>query len=501
MYGALRTVCAVASPRLHYGMKTKSIALPLLIAASFFLLSPVAFAATAGFEISGWIPYWRSQKGVESVLPNLGSFTEINPFMYTVKLNGGLNSVSSLSDEEWVRLRAGAKEKGVRFIPTVMWANSDAIDDVLRDPAKRREHVRAIAAEVYTQRLDGIDVDYEGKYARTRTYFSLFLKELHEAIGYDKWVMCTVEARTPLGSRYETPEDVPTDIEYANDFAEINKYCDRVRIMAYDQGRIDVKLNAANQHPYVPVADVAWVEKVMRLAMQDISPSKLVIGIPTYGYEYDMFLDLSGETEYSRLWTFNPGYAAEVSQKVGAEPSRNSAGELFLIYPASQSPDPAIPLPNATRVMSWSDAEAIRAKAKLAKDLGLRGIAVFKIDGGQDPGLWNVLAAYDEDAPGGKIAAIPAGAGSGPLGSDPLSVPARDLKFGMRHEDVRALQRLLNATGYTVTASGGGSPGNETAYFGPATRAALIKFQREHKITPAAGYFGPKTRAVFLSLR
>lgn len=482
-------------------MKTKSIALPPLIAASFFLLSPVAFAQTAGeFEISGWIPYWRSQKGVESVLPHLGSFTEVNPFMYTVKRDGGLNSVSSLSDEEWVRLRAGTKEKGARFIPTVMWANPDAIDDVLRDPSKRREHIRAIAAEIYKHNVDGIDIDYEGKYARTRPYFSLFLKELSEAIGYDKWVMCSIEARTPLDSRYETPEDIPADIEYANDFTEINRYCDRVRIMAYDQGRIDLKLNSANQHPYVPVADTAWVEKVMRLARQDISPSKLVIGVPTYGYEYDMFPDASGETQYSRLWTFNPGYAAEVSQKVGVESSRNSAGELFFTYPASRSPDPAIPLPNATRVMSWSDAEAVRAKAKLAKDLGLRGIAIFKIDGGQDQALWSILSAYDENAPAVKIAATPTSAGPGSLGLNTFSVPTRDLEFGMRHEDVRALQKLLNGKGFTVAITGGGSLGNETVYFGPATKRALIKFQQAQKITPAAGYFGPKTRAVFLSL-
>lgn len=61
--------------------------------------------------------------------------------------------------------------------------------------------------------------------------------------------------------------------------------------------------------------------------------------------------------------------------------------------------------------------------------------------------------------------------------------------------EVKALQQFLNAKGYTVSTSGAGSLGNETMTFGPATRAALAKYQKDHNITPAVGYFGAKTRA------
>jgi peptidoglycan hydrolase-like protein with peptidoglycan-binding domain len=73
----------------------------------------------------------------------------------------------------------------------------------------------------------------------------------------------------------------------------------------------------------------------------------------------------------------------------------------------------------------------------------------------------------------------------------------RNLSIGVSGEDVRALQKFLNAQGYTVALSGAGSPGNETAYFGPATRAAVVKFQIAHSIVPAVGYVGPITRAAF----
>jgi len=72
----------------------------------------------------------------------------------------------------------------------------------------------------------------------------------------------------------------------------------------------------------------------------------------------------------------------------------------------------------------------------------------------------------------------------------------RDLSLGVNGEDVRALQKFLNAKGYTVAQEGAGSLGNETTYFGPATKAAVIKFQLARAITPAAGYVGLITRGI-----
>ena len=71
----------------------------------------------------------------------------------------------------------------------------------------------------------------------------------------------------------------------------------------------------------------------------------------------------------------------------------------------------------------------------------------------------------------------------------------RDLQTGSTGDDVKALQEYLNSHGFAVSASGAGSPGNETTRFGGLTRAALAKWQKSVGITPAAGYFGPKTKA------
>lgn len=72
---------------------------------------------------------------------------------------------------------------------------------------------------------------------------------------------------------------------------------------------------------------------------------------------------------------------------------------------------------------------------------------------------------------------------------------ARDLEIGAIGEDVLQLQKILNQKGFIVSVSGAGSIGNETTYFGPATQAALIKFQIANNITPSVGYFGPITKS------
>lgn len=76
----------------------------------------------------------------------------------------------------------------------------------------------------------------------------------------------------------------------------------------------------------------------------------------------------------------------------------------------------------------------------------------------------------------------------------------RNLTVGVVGEDVKCLQQYLNGAGYKVAASGVGSPGSETTYFGSLTQAAVGKWQAANGVSPAAGYFGSISRAKYASL-
>ena len=78
---------------------------------------------------------------------------------------------------------------------------------------------------------------------------------------------------------------------------------------------------------------------------------------------------------------------------------------------------------------------------------------------------------------------------------------SRNLRVGDVGNDVKNLQKYLNAQGFTVSQAGAGSPGNESNFFGPATERAVKAYQEHHKtdilnplgLTSATGYAGPST--------
>jgi peptidoglycan hydrolase-like protein with peptidoglycan-binding domain len=102
-------------------------------------------------------------------------------------------------------------------------------------------------------------------------------------------------------------------------------------------------------------------------------------------------------------------------------------------------------------------------------------------------------------APGGVALASSGGAGlvapvQNPRGYDARAVVytsfARVLRKGMRGQDIKTLQTWLSELGFPVS---------QTGYFGPATKAAVKRFQQMHHLAPASGTVGTKTAATLLA--
>ena len=106
----------------------------------------------------------------------------------------------------------------------------------------------------------------------------------------------------------------------------------------------------------------------------------------------------------------------------------------------------------------------------------------------------------------GMIAFLPVKTGAAT--NIPLCEITRSLKSGDSGEDVRCLQRFLNWSGYTLAATGPGSVGSESAYFGPLTANALIKWQNANAfqvltpigLTAGTGFWGPMSFNWYVSI-
>ena len=114
--------------------------------------------------------------------------------------------------------------------------------------------------------------------------------------------------------------------------------------------------------------------------MKSISAKKIMLGIPTFGYEYEITPKLNG-WNYQRIRSLSYQKATDIAKSASVTPARNSAGEMSFTYLTASS----------THLVWFPDAISAQAKVKLAKQFKLRGIAIFKADGESDPLMWQIL--------------------------------------------------------------------------------------------------------------
>ena len=387
----------------------------LLIGFLLWILFPLGVKA-AGPEVSGWVPWWTEEDGVEKVIDNLKDIDIIYPFIYEIEGGGNIKAKVDIEKGVWEDLLEEAEDERVEIIPTIAWFNGEAIHAVLSDSKQRKKLINDIDDLVDDNDFDGINIDFEEKWSETKDYYSLFLKELKKKLGRDE-LTCTLEARMEPDHRWR-PDQMPAEIKYANDYEAINKYCDWVEIMAYDQQRADLFYNDKRKGlPYNPVADIDWVEHVVDFALEDIDADKIMLGIPTYGRAYDVTVASEWYRDYTRVASVDHSRAIELSKIYNVPIGRTAGGEAIITYFPEDSVWKifnVLPTPEGTpkgyeaaakallvatlakveipvRMLTWGDAKAAKDKLNLIEKYDLKGSAFFKFDGEEDEDIWDLF--------------------------------------------------------------------------------------------------------------
>jgi len=252
-----------------------------------------------------------------------------------------------------------AKNEGVRVLPLV--ANKDfsrsIIHRVLSDAQVRGSVIDQLDGFVDQGSYDGINIDFEDVPEEDRDRLTEFMRLLMARLRpKGKLVTIDVPAKTS-----------DTTIGWAGpfDYRALGGICDLVIIMAYDY-------HWSTSGPGA-VSPLDWFEDVVSYSSSVIPASKLVIGIPFYGYDWP-----SGGTASGLSFQQAIGIAAQAERSVKFN---NASGEYSFTYSK-----------DGVRHEVWfQGAKSTELRLRVMQEYGLDQVAAWCI-GQEDPRTWEVIA-------------------------------------------------------------------------------------------------------------
>ncbi|MBN2909580.1 LysM peptidoglycan-binding domain-containing protein [Polycladomyces sp. WAk] len=170
------------------------------------------------------------------------------------------------------------RKQGQWPYPVVTNLTNKGFDDehirhILSDPARRRTLVDSIWHLLKANGFPGVMLDIEGLKPKDRVLYTQFLRDLSAKLRRSGM---EIAVSVPPKQR----ADMPTHAG-AYDYRAIGKYANRVFVMAYDW----------YIPPFTgpgPVAPYPQVMATMAYASKVISLKKLYLGIPMYGYDWNL---------------------------------------------------------------------------------------------------------------------------------------------------------------------------------------------------------------------
>jgi spore germination protein YaaH len=266
----------------------------------------------------------------------------------------GSGNLSYEYQDNYDEILAFAKSKGIKCHASVVLMDKTALHELLSNPQNRANLVSNLVKQVNQSGYDGVNIDFEFIPSDDKGLFNTFLRELKTRLGPNKTLSAAVFARTST-DKWAVGYDYP----------QIGQIADLVVVMAYDYS---YKTSAPG-----PVAPLWWVKNVVSYMTGIIPANKILLGVPTYGYDWASGLATTTVT-LNKLNTIRQNY--QVTEHFDTE---------------SASPYYTYTDNNGIYHQIWLENEAsLAAKLKAATDNHLAGISFWRIGNGFTD-LYNLL--------------------------------------------------------------------------------------------------------------
>ena len=221
-----------------------------------------------------------------------------------------------------------------------------AVHEIISSPDKRKKLIAGLLKVLKQNKFAGVNIDFESLVETGDEYLSLFQKELYDTFHKEK--LTVTQDIAPFNTDYNL-----TKLAASNDY---------ILLMAYD-------FHFASSAPGA-VAPISWIESALVTSLKKIPARKIILGIPTYGYDWpagDEGIDVT--------------YQEAVATAKESEGAITFDHDSFnLNYSYSDDNDHA-------HQVWFTDAASCYNIMRLASDYNTAGAALWRL-GGEDERLW-----------------------------------------------------------------------------------------------------------------
>lgn len=277
--------------------------------------------------------------------------TWISVFSYGFTPVGGLLSIPDTEVVELARSYGVAPLLVLTTIGEDGTFSSERAHMLLNNPAAQRALIENLARTMHAKGYAGVNIDFEYIPPADAEAFADFVEHAAERLNSLGFALTVALApKVSAGQRGLLYE--------AHDYKALGEEADLSILMTYEWGYSRSAPRA--------VAPLDQVRRVTDYAKTVISPKKLLMGIPNYGYDWAL--------------PFVPGQSVAQSLSNAEAVQRALDNNAMIIYDwTAQAPYYHYWDAGTEHVVWFEDARSVRAKLALAAGQGLRGVSIWTV--------------------------------------------------------------------------------------------------------------------------